>query len=190
MSASLIQGLVIRQQAGFYTVFAENREITCKLRGKVKKEKINEDLIAIGDQVFISIITPDEGVIEEILPRQKEFFRLAPSARGEYKQILIANPDKVLLVFACSEPEPSLRMLDRFLVITEKQKIPAVIVANKVDLIGEQRAHNIFEVYSGLGYKVIYTSVKERINLDLLKQELVGRISAFSGPSGLVNPAC
>jgi ribosome biogenesis GTPase len=185
MSTSLIQGLVIRQQAGFYAVFTEDREITCKLRGRIKKEKINEDLIAIGDQVFISLVSENEGVIERVLPREKEFFRLAPSARGEYKQIMIANPDKIFLVFACAEPDPSLRMLDRFLVIAEKQKIPAVIVANKVDLVGESTARELFRIYTNLGYEVIFTSAKRKVNIDFLKQELRGKLSAFSGPSGV-----
>ncbi len=185
MSAALIQGLVIRQQAGFYTVFAEDREITCKLRGKIKKERLNEDLVAIGDRVFLSMISEEEGSIEEILPREKEFFRLAPSTRGEFKQILIANPDKIFLVFACAEPDPSLRMLDRFLVIAEKQKIPAVIVANKVDLIGEKKARDLFAAYSRLGYPVIFTSAKKGLCIDQLKQELLGSISALSGPSGV-----
>ena len=53
------------------------------------------------------------------------FARLAPDPQGEYQQILIANPDQVVLVFACAEPAPHLGMLDRFLVIAEKQGVPA-----------------------------------------------------------------
>ncbi len=185
MNASLIQGLVIRQQAGFYTIFAGDREITCKLRGKVKKDKINEDLVAIGDQVLVSMISEEEASIEEVLPREKAFFRLAPSTRGAYKQILIANPDRVFLVFSCADPQPSMRMLDRFLVIAEKQKIPPVIVANKVDLVGEEKAREMFATYPRLGYEVIYTSAKKDINIVQLKQALVGRVSALSGPSGV-----
>ena len=185
MNSIKIQGLVTRQQAGFYTVFANGREFTCKLRGRHKKTRIFEDLIAIGDQVFITQLTDGNAVIEEILPRKKEFFRMAPSSRGEYKQILIANPDRVFLVFACAEPEPSLRMLDRFLVIAEKQKIPAMIVANKVDLIGEKKARQKFSIYTDLGYQVIFTSAREKINIDQLHEEIKGKLSAFSGPSGV-----
>jgi ribosome biogenesis GTPase len=185
MNSSKLQGLVTRQQAGFYTVFADGREFTCKLRGRHKKTRINEDLIAIGDQVFITLLGDGNAVIEEILPREKEFFRMAPSTRGEYKQILIANPDRIFLVFACAEPDPSLRMLDRFLVIAEKQKIPATIVANKVDLTGEKKARQIFSIYTDLGYQVIFTSAREKMNISRLHDEIKGRLSAFSGPSGV-----
>jgi len=185
MSTSNIPGLVIRQQAGFYAVFAESKEITCRLRGKLKQKRKNEDLVAVGDRVLISLLSDRNGIIEKILPREKAFYRMAPSTRGEYKQILIANPDQLFLVFACAEPPPSLRMLDRFLVIAEKQQIPAVIVANKVDLIGAEQAEQIFSIYTDLGYEVLFTSAKKRINIDQLQNKLFGKISAFSGPSGV-----
>ena len=185
MTTSTIQGLVTCYQAGFYSVYAQGKEYSCKLRGKFKKERVNEDLVAIGDKVSIQVLPDESGIIEEILPRKNMFFRLAPSTRGEFKQILIANPDQIFLIFSCAEPEPSLRMLDRFLVIAEKQRIPAVIVANKVDLVGIQTAREIFSIYTDLGYEVFFTSAKKGRNIDLLKKELSGKISAFSGPSGV-----
>jgi ribosome biogenesis GTPase len=76
-------------------------------------------------------------------------------------------------------------MLDRFLVIAEKQNIPAVIVANKVDLVGEARAAEIFGHYPPIGYPVIYTSIKQNIGLDLLRAQLSGKLSCLAGPSGV-----
>lgn len=185
MTETNVQGLVTCYQAGFYTVYAQEKEYTCKLRGKFKKKRLFEDLVAIGDKVIIQLLSDDSGIIEEILPREKMFFRLAPSTRGEFKQILIANTDQIFLVFSCAEPDPSLRMLDRFLVIAEKQNIPAVIVANKTDLVGIHAAQKIFSIYTDLGYKVIFTSAKKGENIDDLTRELQGKISAFSGPSGV-----
>ncbi len=124
MNTSQTKGLVVRQQAGFYTVDVGGNEITCKLRGKFKQLRANEDLVAIGDRVLFTLLSDESGVIEEILPRDNAFFRLAPSARGDYKQILIANVNRIFFVFACAEPEPSMRMLDRFLVIGENKKYP------------------------------------------------------------------
>jgi ribosome biogenesis GTPase len=185
MSASRIKGLIVRQQAGFYAVDAEGKEVTCKLRGKFKQLRANEDLVAIGDRVLFTLLSDESGVIEEILPRDNAFFRLAPSARGDYKQVLISNIDRIFFVFACAEPEPSLRMLDRFLVIAEKQKIPAVIIANKVDLIGEEQARSLFSMYIEIGYPVLFTSAHKELNIEPLREYLVGNISAFSGPSGV-----
>lgn len=111
--------------------------------------------------------------------------RLAPTPRGIYQQVLLANPDQVVLVFAVANPSPRLRMLDRFLVICEKQGIPPVIVANKTDLITQEEALALFGHYPSLGYPVIYSSARSGQGIEALRTMLTGRISALSGPSGV-----
>lgn len=185
MNDSTIEGLVIRLQSGFYYVQTANALITCSLRGRLKQGNKNEDLVAIGDRVQITLNGETSGVIEKIEPRLRSLVRMAPTARGEYKQILLANLDLLVLVYACAQPEPHLRMLDRFLVIAEKQGIPAMIVANKVDLVGQERARELFAMYPPLGYPVIYTSVVTGQGIPELKKNLFGKIAAFSGPSGV-----
>ena len=76
-------------------------------------------------------------------------------------------------------------MLDRFLVVAEANDIPAVICANKLDLISEKAAHDQFEGFTTLGYRVIYTSAHKEIGLDELRAQLAGQISALTGPSGV-----
>jgi ribosome biogenesis GTPase len=178
-------GLVIRLQAGFYFVETAEGVISCQLRGRFKKGVVEEDLVAVGDRVAISLLPDGTGVIEEVCERTRAFIRKAPSARGEYKQILLANPDQIVLVFACAEPHPRLRMLDRFLVIAEKEDIPALIVANKIDLVGLDRAKEIFCMYPPLGYEVLFTSVKTQYGTEELYHRLQGKISALAGPSGV-----
>lgn len=129
------------------------------------------DLAAIGDRVKVSILDDEKGMIEEIEPRQHMFSRLAPTPRGEYQQIIISNPDQAIFVFACAEPEPHLRMLDRFLVIAEKQDVPAKIVANKIDLVGLEKAKAIFGIYPDIEYPVIYTSAETGTGIDELHKE-------------------
>lgn len=174
-----------RLQSGFYTVQTASGIITCQLRGRLKRGRAEGDVIAVGDRVRYSLIDPSNGSIEEILPRHSAIVRVDPRPRGLYRQILLANADQIMLVFSCANPEPRLRMLDRFLVIAEKQTIPPVIVANKVDLIGLRQASAIFGVYTRLGYPVIYSSVTEPRGLEELRSQLTGRISALAGPSGV-----
>lgn len=158
---------------------------TCRLRGRLKQGPRLGDVIAIGDWVKITALDGNTGVIEEIEERERMIVRLAPTPRGEYQQIIIANPDQAIFVFSCANPAPRLRMLDRFLVIAERQHIPAIIVANKVDLVGLPAAEEIFGHYTGIGYPVIYTSVKQDLGLDELQDSLRGKISALAGPSGV-----
>ncbi len=180
-----MQGLIIRSQSGFYTVETEEGPLICRLRGKLKKGKRLGDIAAIGDRVEVSRAEGGEGMIEEIEPRRRMFSRLAPNPQGDYQQILIANPDQVVLVFACAEPMPRFGMLDRFLVIAERQGVPALITANKTDLVGNDQASELFGHYTSLGYEVVFTSAFTGRGLDELKARLAGKISLFTGPSGV-----
>ncbi|NMB67189.1 MAG: ribosome small subunit-dependent GTPase A [Chloroflexi bacterium] len=181
----LIPGRVVRLQSGFYTVQTGQGRVICHLRGRLKKGHSDGDFITVGDRVQVLLHPGGEGSIEEIDERETALVRLAPTARGVYRQLLAANLDQVVLVFACANPEPHLRMLDRFLVICEKQGIPPVIVVNKVDLVGRRAAGELFGEYERIGYPVVYTSVTEHKGIRRLKERLVGRTSGLAGPSGV-----
>jgi ribosome biogenesis GTPase len=175
--------LIIRAQSGFFTVETGQGPVVCQLRGKLKQGKARGDIAALGDRVRITVLTDKSGVIEEVEERKQALVRLDPRPQGQYQQVLVANVDQVVFVFACSHPRPRLRMLDRFLVIAEKQKIPPLIVANKIDLV--EKPEEIFGLYLQIGYRVIYTSAKQRIGVDELHEALKNKISALAGPSGV-----
>lgn len=181
---ALIPGRVLRLQSGFYTVQTAQGRVICSLRGRLKRRSFQGDVIAVGDEVRISLVQGG-GAIEEILPRRSALVRSDPTPKGEYQQILLANIDQVVFVFACANPDPHLRMLDRFLVIAEKQGIPALIVANKVDLIGLEAAQRLFGMYPPLGYPVLFTSAAQQIGIDALRAALAGRLTGLAGPSGV-----
>jgi ribosome biogenesis GTPase len=155
--------------------------------------------VAVGDRVLISRVEDGgmiEGMIEEISERERALARLAPSGgrgsrhwtrRGylsEREQVIIANPDHVVFVFACADPPPRLRMLDRLLVGAELQEIPALVCANKMDLVSRSQAHDLFEIYEEIDYPVIYTSAETGEGVEALHEVLKGTISALVGPSG------
>ncbi|OGO35711.1 MAG: ribosome small subunit-dependent GTPase A [Chloroflexi bacterium RBG_16_57_11] len=180
-----MRGFVIRAQSGFFTAETEHGELVCQLRGRLKKGRRMGDVVAVGDWVQVTPLGGKNGVIEQVEPRQHMFARLAPDPQGEYLQILIANPSQVMLVFACAEPAPRLGMLDRFLVIAEKQGIPALIVVNKIDLTGLEGAREVFGHYPALGYEVVYTSVPQNCGLAVLRDRLAHKITLLTGPSGV-----
>ena len=156
--------------------------VVCQLRGKLKQGKAVGDIAALGDRVRITVLADGSGVIEEVEQRKQALVRLDPRPQGEYQQVLLANADQAIFVFACAHPDPKLRMLDRFLVIAEKQKIPPVIVANKTDLVDDPK--KIFGLYEDIGYRVLYTSAQEYKGIDELHNALKNKISALAGPSG------
>jgi ribosome biogenesis GTPase / thiamine phosphate phosphatase len=178
------QGLIVKAQSSFFTVNVGGELVICQLRGKLKQGRAKGDIAALGDRVHIIVLEDGSGVIEKVEERKRAIVRLDPRPQGAYQQVLLANPDQAIFVFACANPEPKLRMLDRFLVIAEKQQIPAVIVANKIDLLDKTEAKKIFGLYSSLRYSVIYTSAKTGEGLDEFKARLANKISALAGPSG------
>lgn len=157
--------------------------VVCQLRGKLKQGKATGDIAALGDRVTISLLADGSGVVEHVEERKQALVRLDPRPQGKYQQVLLANADQAVFVFACATPNPKLRMLDRFLVAAEKQKIPAIIVANKIDLVDDPK--KIFGLYEDINYRVIYTSTATEVGIEALRQVLIGKISAFAGPSGV-----
>src|SRR5512140_2068786 len=116
MSEPWFSGLVMSMQSGFYSVQLENsaenpteaRDVVCHMRGRLKRNRFSGDILAIGDRVKISIQSEGSGMIEEIEPRLRALVRLSPTPRGEYRQVLLANADQVVMVFACAQPAPRL----------------------------------------------------------------------------------
>jgi ribosome biogenesis GTPase len=175
--------LIIKAQSGFFTVETKQGFTVCQLRGKLKQGRALGDIAAIGDKVRITVLTDGSGVLEEVEKRKSAIVRLDPRPQGDYRQILLANPDQAVFVFACAHPTPRLKMLDRYLVISEKQNVPAVVVANKIDLVDDPQ--KIFGVYESIGYHVLYTSPKSNAGLEEFQKILTGKLSALAGPSGV-----
>ncbi len=178
-------GLIVRAQSGFFSVQTDAGSLTCRLRGRLKQGPHQGDLAAVGDLVRVSRLPDGTGAIEAVEERRKALVRLDPRPQGLYQQVILANPDQAVFVFACTQPVPHLRMLDRFLVIAEKQGLPSVIVANKIDLVGKKRAREIFGFYPEIGYPVLYTSADTGAGVVELREHLTGKISALAGPSGV-----
>jgi ribosome biogenesis GTPase len=193
----LHDGLVIKAQSGFFTVHTNDGDFTCQVRGRLKKERLDTDLVAVGDRVRISIALDDSGMIEEVAERERALARLTPRPGGrgsrrwnrdgylaEREQVIVANPDQAIFVFACADPAPRLRMLDRLLVGAELQSISPVVCANKIDLVRRKERQALFDVYRAIGYPVIYTSARKRRGIRRLRRQLEGKITVLIGPSG------
>lgn len=192
-------GRVIKCQSSFYTILTEaGEQIVARIRGRLKKERQDTTIVAIGDRVRYQTVPEGTHIIEEVLERKRALSRLKPLASGrgtrrwdrqgylrEREQVLIANPDQVVFVLACAQPEPNLRLLDRLLVGAERQAIPSLICLNKVDLVDQAEAEAKFDIYAEIGYRVLYTSAVTGAGVDQLRAHLQDRISALVGPSGV-----
>jgi ribosome biogenesis GTPase len=187
--ADPIPGMIIRSQSGFLTVETEQGPVVSKLRGRLKRSRRTTDVAAVGDRVRVTLLEDGTGVIEQVEARQRALSRRAPlpwvGSRRDYEQVIVANPDQAVFVFACADPDPNFRMLDRFLVVAESQRLPAVICANKIDLVEAREARREFGEYDRLGYRVVYTSALTGKGIGGLRKLLSGRLSVMAGPSGV-----
>ena len=140
------KGKIVKGIAGFYYVYVAGSGIyECKAKGLFRKQKMKP---LVGDDVGIDVISREErtGNVVEILPRKNALIRPA-----------VANVDQALVIFAAREPKPNFSLLDRFLVIMERQEIPVVICFNKQDLADAEEAGRMQEIYTSCGYQVLLT---------------------------------
>lgn len=169
-----MQGKIIKGISGFYYVHvAEIGIYECKAKGVFRNKKIKP---LVGDNVEIIVIDEEKkkGNIEAILPRKNELIRPA-----------VSNIDMALVIFATANPDPNFNLLDRFLCMMEYQKVPVTICFNKCDLITEDQKKELEAIYKPAGYDLLFTSVKERLHLEELKNLLKGKTTAVAGPSGV-----
>lgn len=168
-----MQGKIIKGIAGFYYIHAGHCIYECKAKGIFRSRNIKP---LVGDNVEITVLDEEKclGNIERILPRTSQLIR--PAA---------ANVDQALVVFAAAAPEPNFNLLDRFLIMMEKQEVPVIICFNKTDLVEEKKLARYEEIYAKSGYPVIYASTYEEHGMDILLDVLKGKTTALAGPSGV-----
>jgi ribosome biogenesis GTPase / thiamine phosphate phosphatase len=182
-----VSGIVLRAQGGIYEVESPAGTLSARLRGRLKREERSGERVVAGDRVELAPAqagSDDVWTIEVVHERRSALVRRAPGKAPRPKAI-VANVDRVVVVFAITRPEPHLRMLDRFLVLCEASGLDALIVANKLDLSDPQEARARFGVYERIGYPVLYTSVAEGRGIDALRDQLCGATSVLTGPSGV-----
>lgn len=156
------------------------------VRGQLKRRRRGTDIVAVGDRVWLARLPDAEAVIEYVEPRIRTLGRTARHTR-DVEQVILANPDQVMFVFAVRQPEPHLRMLDRFIILAELQEIPIHIVVTKMDLVdsaGRPAARAVFADHER-SFPVHYVSAVTGEDMDGLRAALEGKITAFAGPSGV-----
>ncbi|MCC8049973.1 MAG: ribosome small subunit-dependent GTPase A [Clostridiales bacterium] len=169
-----MRGKIIRGVGGFYYVHAEDSGVyECRAKGIFRKEKIKP---LVGDDVEISVLDEKEktGNVDQLLPRRNMLIR--PAA---------ANVDQAMVVFALNHPQPNLNLLDRFLIMMNRQQIPVIICFNKRDLADTAQIQTLEQIYRGCGCEVCFISVAQQEGLEHVRRMLEGKTTVLAGPSGV-----
>ncbi len=162
---------------------------TCVLKGKLRlKGSSTTNPIAVGDRVLYEKEGDSRGVITEVLPRRNYIIRKSTNLSRQ-AHIIAANLDQVFLLVTLSFPETKFEFIDRFLVTCEAYKIPVKIILNKIDLfenVNNAIVDDFKQIYNiSAGYQIIETSGKMGINTKQIREECNGKVSLFSGISGV-----
>ncbi len=160
-------GRILRSLSGFYDVQTDSGLVTCRGRGSLRRSGTSP---LTGDLVEISV-EHGKGMVEKILPRKNAFVRPA-----------VANVD-LLVVFAANvNPVTEPFLIDRVAAIAGDQEVPVVLCINKCDL---DEAQDLHRIYRGAGFTVLTTSAETGQGVEELRQLLRGKLSAFTGNSGV-----
>lgn len=204
-------GTVYKVTLGSYTVQQDGRLVDCQLSSQLRKSassparpenssrrsRASQDdpqpisFPVVGDRVHLVEREDGPAIIQEVLPRRNQLSRRSavpmPTAHA-HEQVIAANIDQVVPVFAAANPAPKWNMLDRYLCLAESLDLPSLIVITKLDLVQGAATEELLEIaenYRRIGYPVLLTSALKGQGLEQLSQALQPGLSVLLGKSGV-----
>lgn len=185
-------GLVYKSTGSWYVVKTEDQQVfECRIKGKFRMQDIKStNPIAVGDVVDFELDDTSDtitGTIHNIHERKNYIVRKSVNL-SKQTHIIASNIDIVFLLITINNPPTTTSFIDRFLVTAEAYGIEAVLIFNKIDTYDEamQDEQSYLQyIYSDIGYKFLKISAQEKKGLDQLKQLMTGKVSMFSGHSGV-----
>ncbi len=162
------QGIIMKALSGFYYVDLDGQTVTCRGRGKLRHEKVKP---LVGDRVEVTLAPDGTGAVDAVLPRKNQFSRPA-----------VANLDQLVILAANVNPVTDPFLVDRLTAMAEAKGCQVIICLNKCDL---DRAGDLYAIYSAAGFPVLRLSALTGVGVGELKTLLAGKVSAFTGNSGV-----
>ena len=164
----MIEGRIQKALSGFYYVDTGSEVLTCRARGKFRKDGVSP---LVGDRVEVRELGNGEGFVERICPRKNAFARPA-----------VANIDQLVIIGSGAIPKTDPFLIDRVAAIAALKVCEAIILLNKCDL---DRADDLYDLYRAAGFQTLRVSAETGEGLEELKPLIAGKLSAFTGNSGV-----
>lgn len=184
-----MHGLVIKNTGYWYTVLTDEGDtIDCKIKGNFRLKGIRStNPVAVGD--LVTIVPNQEGTafITDIDDRRNYIVRKSQNL-SKQSHIIAANVDQACLVVTIAHPATSTTFIDRFLASAEAYRVPVILLFNKIDILDDNEMHYLemmMELYRTVGYDCLALSAETGEGVDALMPLLSGRITLFSGNSGV-----
>lgn len=164
----MMEGRIQKALSGFYYVDTGEQILTCRARGKFRRDGVSP---LVGDRVEVRELGNGEGVVEQIFPRKNTFARPA-----------VANIDQLVVIASAAIPRTDPYLIDRVAAIAALKGCRVVVLLNKCDL---DRADELYGIYQAAGFPTLRVSAETGEGLEDLKALIAGKLSAFTGNSGV-----
>ena len=183
-------GVIIKSTGSWYWVrTANHQQYQCRIQGKFRIKGIKSTSpITVGDHVDFELEkNSDTGIISNIHDRKNYIVRKSVKL-SKQTHIIAANIDLAFLLVTLDNPPTFTSFIDRFLATAEAYHIKAVLLFNKMDLnddVLEEKKNKLVKIYTDIGYTCLEISATLPSNIDAVKKLMLGKISMFSGHSGV-----
>ena len=164
----MAKGRIQKALSGFYYVDTGSEILRCRARGKFRREGVSP---LVGDMVEVRELGDGEGFVEAIAPRKNSFARPA-----------VANIDQLVIIASQAIPKTEPYLIDRVAAIAALKGCQVVVCLNKCDL---DSADDLYEIYTAAGFPTLRVSAETGEGLEELRQQISGKLSAFTGNSGV-----
>lgn len=186
----MMKGLVIKNTGSWYVVrTGDGEQVNCKIKGNLRLRGFRcTNPVAVGDVVRLEPKPDGTAMITSIDERRNYIIRRASNLSKEF-QIIASNLDQAVLVVSLANPVTNTTFIDRFLATAMAYRVPSLLVVNKVDLLTADDDRMLLDavrrLYESIGYTVLATSTVTGEGVDALRLSLQGKMSLFSGNSGV-----
>ncbi len=184
-------GTVYKSTGSWYWVKVNDILHKCRIKGKFRLKGIKStNPIAVGDIVDFDLETKNNeetGIITKIHDRRNYIVRKSVNLSKQI-HIIGANIDQAFLLITINNPLTLTTFIDRFLTTAEAYSIKTILVFNKMDTYAaEEKAEVMYlkDIYESIGYECIEVSAISKENVELIKEKMIGKVSIFSGHSGV-----
>ena len=189
-----MKGLVVKNTGSWYTVRTDDGQLLdCKVKGNFRLKGIRTtNPVAVGDRVTISqqLTTNTQHPtpwITAIEDRRNYIIRKSINL-SKQSHIIAANVDQAFLIVTVVNPQTSTTFIDRFLASAEAYRVPVILIFNKTDLLDDDALRYqqaVVNLYETIGYECRQISAETGEGVDELRSMLEGKITLFSGNSGV-----
>lgn len=162
------RGRIEKALSGFYYVNTGGETLQCRARGKFRREGLSP---LVGDWVQVRELGNGEGFVEAVEARRNQFAR--PAA---------ANIDQLVILASAAIPVTEPYLIDRIASIAALKGCQVLLCLNKCDL---DSADELYDIYSRSAIPVLRVSAVTGQGLDALREAIRGKLSAFTGNSGV-----